>query len=51
MSKPSKRAWDMFIERPNRPIEEVRIATRLRAEVVEQIHGDVLKRLNDDPEF
>jgi hypothetical protein len=41
----------MLIENPNRPAEEVRIATGLRTDVIEQIRGDVLKRLRDNPEF
>lgn len=51
MSKPSKRAWDMLIENPNRPADEVRIATGLKVEMIKQIRSDVLKRLRDNPEF
>lgn len=49
MSKPSKRAWDMLIENPNRPADEVRIATGLKVEMIEQIRSDVLKRLRGQP--
>lgn len=51
MSKSSKRAWDMLIDNPNRPADEVRIATGLKVEMIEQIRSDVLKRLMDNPEF
>ena len=35
----------------NRPADEVRIATGLKVEMIEQIRSDVLKRLRDNPEF
>ena len=41
----------MLIENPNRPADEVRIATGLKVEMIEQIRSDVLKRLRDNPEF
>ena len=41
----------MLIEDSNRPAEEIRLATGLRVDVIEQMRGDVQKRLRDNPEF
>ncbi len=51
MSKATSRAWQMLIENPNRPAEEVRATTGLRVDVIEQMRADVQQRLRDNPEF
>lgn len=51
LSKAASRAWQMLIEDSNRPAEEIRLATGLRVDVIEQMRGDVQKRLRDNPEF
>lgn len=51
LSKAASRAWQMLIEDSNRPAEEIRLATGLRVDVIEQVRGDVQKRLRDNPEF
>lgn len=51
LSKAASRAWQMLIEDSNRPAEEIRLATRLWVDVIEQMRADVQKRLRDNPEF
>ena len=47
----TSKAWQLLIEDSNRPAEEIRLATGLRVDVIEQMRGDVQKRLRDNPEF
>ena len=42
---------ELLIEDSNRPAEEIRLATGFRVDVIEQMRGDVQKRLRDNPEF
>lgn len=51
LSKAKSKAWQLLIEDSNRPAEEIRLATGLRVDVIEQMRGDVQKRLRDNPEF
>lgn len=44
LSKAASKAWQLLIE-------EIRLATGLRVDVIEQMRGDVQKRLRDNPEF
>lgn len=39
LSKAASRAWQMLIEDSNRPAEEIRLATGLRVDVIEQMRG------------
>lgn len=41
LSKAASRAWQMLIEDSNRPAEEIRLATGLRVDVIEQMRADV----------
>lgn len=51
LSKAKSKAWQLLIEDSNRPAEEIRLATGLWVDVIEQMRGDVQKRLRDNPEF
>lgn len=41
MSKATSKAWQMLLDDPNRPADEVRVTTGLRVEVIEQMRADV----------
>lgn len=43
LSKATSKAWQLLIEDSNRPAEEIRLATGLRVDVIEQMRGDVQK--------
>lgn len=51
LSKAKSKAWQLLIEDSNHPAEEIRLATGLRVDVIEQMRVDVQKRLRDNPEF
>ena len=51
LSKVKSEAWQLLIAGATRPAEEIRLATGLRVDVIEQMRGDVQKRLRDNPEF
>lgn len=41
LSKAKSKAWQLLIEDSNRPAEEIRLATGLRVDVIEQMRVDV----------
>ena len=42
LSKAKSKAWQLLIEDSNRPAEEIRLATGLRVDVIEQMRGSYL---------
>ena len=49
LSKAKSKAWQLLIEDSNRPAEEIRSATGLRVDVIEQMRGDVQKTTTKQP--
>lgn len=49
LSKAKSKAWQLLIEDSNRPAEEIRLATGLRVDVIEQMRGDVQKTTTRQP--
>lgn len=49
LSKAKSKAWQLLIEDSNRPAEEIRLATGLRVNVIEQMRADVQKTTTRQP--
>ena len=49
LSKAASKAWQLLIEDSNRPAEEIRLATGLRVDVIEQMRADVQKTTTRQP--